>query len=159
MAELSARLAAFSAEQEVIRLERPAPPPLESVVPHGTNLLRLRPPSSRLSANARGAAAELPSSDSPQDVVTSDASPDYDAEEAPWPVDEGSTPLDDGEAPLQIVNQAPVAEARREPAAGKLPSLEELKAKLGAGEVQLLEELFRARYVSVKRVQAGWLKA
>ncbi len=51
----------------------------------------------------------------------------------------------------------PVAETAPEPS-GPLPPLEELVQRIPAPSRELLEELFRAKFVTVKRVPASALK-
>ena len=57
-----------------------------------------------------------------------------------------------------VMSTPPTAAAEHEDVAGPLPPLDELVARIPAPARALLDELFRSRFVSVKRVPRSALK-
>jgi hypothetical protein len=63
-----------------------------------------------------------------------------------------------GEMAAPSASSAPPGEAREETESGALPPLDELVQKIPADVRDTLEELFRAKFVTVKRVPKKVLK-
>ncbi|WP_404421815.1 hypothetical protein [Nibricoccus sp. IMCC34717] len=136
------------------------------MVPRGSNLLRLRQASERPTAISRvdgdaKADAETPRAETGRAAPASDDT-GYDSDDAPWPEEAAGVGLLDDDAPVAAPAASGAAVRAGRPAktesTGALPKLEALKARLGPAETAALEELFRARFVSVKRIPEGWLK-
>lgn len=144
-------MAEARAEQARLRSLRPAPPPLASVAPQGSNIRR------EWVARPATEAAEDEVSEGETSRVESStrAVGDY----APAPFDEDGPIWPDEVAEAAFIGEPEPSGGSVEPERpGALPTLESLVARLDETTKSALEELFRARFVSVRRVQAGWLK-
>ena len=89
--------------------------------------------------------------------VIADPAPVDDAPAGPSPEEEAAF-LAEERMTTPVMSTPPTAAAEHEDVSGPLPSLDELVNRIPGPTRELLEELFRSRFLSVKRMPRSALK-